>query len=274
MTLIKPIYRCHIILSLAGFCWVLLISAGCAHIDAPGKAFAEQTVQASATLEKKGDLGKAVEELKIALSVDPDNSDVREKLNRLIVKRNQEAARHFKAGVALPDSKPKGAKKEFLEALRIRSDYQEAVTALRGLQLESAEVLIQARTRKEARHAAARAHEKVEAAEDEADGEDYSLDIAISSFDTGDYDTAIHEFGKMKANYPNDPDIQLYLDRSWYNAGMALYTKKDYSRALTSFAKVPKGFERVDEYAAACRLALKIPEGNKVKPAQRKHRRN
>ncbi len=272
MTLIKPINRCDIILSLVGFCCVLLISAGCAHIDAPGKAFAEQTVQTSSTLEKKGEFAKAVEELKVALAADPDNSSVREKLSRLIVKRDQEAARHFKAGIALPDSNPKGAKKEFLEALRIRGDYPEAVTALRGLQLESAEDRIRVRTRKEARHAAARAHEKTEAAEDEADGEDYSLDVAISSFDTGDYDTAIHEFGKMKARYPNDPDIQLYLDRSWYNAGIALFTKKDYSKALASFAKVPKGFDRVNEYTAACRSALKIPEGDKMKPAQKKRR--
>lgn len=272
MTLMKPINRCHVILSLSGLCWVLLISTGCAHIDAPGKAFAEQTAQASSNFEKRGDLVDAVEELKIALAVDPDNSSVREKLNRLIVKRDQEAARHFKAGLALRDSNPKVANKELLEALRIRGDYPEAVTALRGLQLESAEGRIQARTRKEARLAAARAHEKTETAEDEADAEDYSLDIAISSFDTGDYDTAIHEFGKMKARYPNDPDIQSYLDRSWYNAGIALFTKKDYRRALTSFAKVPKGFERVDEYAAACRSALKIPEGSKLKPAQKKRR--
>lgn len=270
--MITRIYRCHIILPLAGFCWVLLISAGCAHIDAPGKTFAEQTVQASSTLEKKGDLAKGVEELKVALAADPDNDNVRERLNRLIAKRDQEAARHFRAGGALRDSNPKGAKKEFLEALRIRSDFPKAVTALRGLQLEAAEGRIQTRTRKEARLAAARAHEKTEAVEDEADGEDYSLDVAISSFDAGDYDTAIHEFGKMKARYPNDPDIQLYLNRSWYNAGMALFAKKDYHRALASFDKVPKGFERVDEYAAACRSALRIPEGNKTKPAQQKRR--
>ena len=270
--MITKIDRCHIILSLVGFCWIVLISAGCAHIDAPGKTFAEQTVQASSTLEKKGDLAKGVEELKVALAADPDNDNVRERLNRLIAKRDQEAARHFKTGVALSDSNPKGAKKEFLEALRIRSDYPEAVTALRELQLESAEDRIRARTRKEARHAAAMAHEKRDAAEDEADGEDYSLDIAISSFDAGDYDTAIHEFGKMKARYPNDPDIQLYLNRSWYNAGMGWFAKKDYRRALAAFAKVPKRFERVDEYAAACRSALKIPEGNKAKPAQKERR--
>jgi tetratricopeptide (TPR) repeat protein len=272
MTMIKPIHRCHFILPILGFFWIILISSGCAHNDAPGKAFAEQTVQASSTLEKKGDLVNAVEELKVAHAADPDNSNVSEELNRLIVKRNQEAERHFKAGIAVRVVNPHGARKEFLEALRIRRDYPEVVTALRGLQLESAEAALQARIKKEAKLAETRAHGKTETAEDEIDGEEYSLDIAIYAFETGDYDTAIHEFGKMKARYPNDPDIQLYLDRSWYNSGIAWFTKKDYYKSLTSFAKVPRGFERVDDYVAKCRSALKLPEGSKVKPVQKKRR--
>jgi tetratricopeptide (TPR) repeat protein len=272
MTMIKPINLCQFIFPLVGLFWILLISAGCAHNDMQGKAFSEQTVQASSTLEKKGDLVKAVEELKIALVVDPDNSKAREELNRMTVKRNLEADKHLKAGIAVRDSNPQGARKEFVAALRIRSDYPEAVTALRGLQLESAEAVLQARTKREAKLAATRVHAKTEADEEEMDGVEYSLDIAIPAFESGDYNTAIHEFGKMKARYPNDPDIKLYLDRSWYNSGIAWFTKKDFHRALTSFAKVPKGFERVDEYVARCRSALKTPEGGKVKPAQKKRR--
>jgi tetratricopeptide (TPR) repeat protein len=270
MTMIKPINLCQFILPIVGLFWILLMSAGCAHNDAQEKAFSEQTVQASSTLEKKGDLVKAVEELKIALVVDPDNSKAREELNRITVKRNLEADKHLKAGIAVRNSNPQGARKEFVAALRIRGDYPEAVTALRGLQLESAEAVLQARTKREAKLAATRVHAKTEADEDEMDGVEYSLDIAISAFESGDYNTAIREFGKMKARYPNDTDIQLYLDRSWYNSGIASFTKKDFHRALTSFAKVPKGFERVDEYVAKCRSALKIPEGEKVKQAPKK----
>jgi tetratricopeptide (TPR) repeat protein len=290
MTMIKPINLYQIILSLCCFIWVTLISAGCAHNGAQGKASAEQKVQASATLEKrrdlvvgqkvqasatlekKGDLVNAVEWLKVALVVDPNNATVRDELNRLIVKRNQEAERHFKAGVDLRNSNPQGAKKKFLDALRIRGDYPEAVAALRELQLESAEAVIRGREIQEAKLAATGTHGKTETAEDEeeVDREEYSLDIAISAFETGDYETAIHEFEKMKARYPRDPDILLYLNRSWYNSGIAWFTKQDYKRALSLFIKVPKGFERVNEYIAKCRSALKIPASGTGKPAQKK----
>jgi tetratricopeptide (TPR) repeat protein len=272
MTMIKITKHYRIIFLPSCFIWVVLISAGCAHIGGPGKEFAEQTVQASSVLEKRGDLVNAVEELKVALAADPYNSNTREELDRLLAKRNLEVERYYKSGVAMRDSNPLGARKAFLAALKIRSDYPEVVTALRGLQLEAAEAKIQARTKREAKLAATRVHAKTEADEDEMDGVEYSLDIAISAFESGDYNTAIREFGKMKARYPNDTDIQLYLDRSWYNSGIASFTKKDFHRALTSFAKVPKGFERVDEYVAKCRLALKIPEGEKVKQAPKKRR--
>ena len=125
----KSINLFHNVLPLVGLLSTLLISAGCAHNNAPGKAFAEQTVKASSTHEKKGDLVKAVEELKIALVVDPGNSKAREELNRITVKRNLEADKHLKAGIAVRDSNPQGARKEFVAALRIRGDYPEAVTA-------------------------------------------------------------------------------------------------------------------------------------------------
>ena len=226
MTMIKPINLYQIILSLCCFIWVILISAGCAHNGAQGKAsveqkvqasatlekrgdlVVEQKVQASATLEKRGDLVNAVEWLKVALVVDPNNAAIRDELNRLTVKRNQEAERHFKAGVDLRNSNPQAAKKKFLDALRLRGDYPEAVTALRELQLESAEAVIQARTIQEAKLAATGAHGKAKTTEDEddeVDREEYSLDVAISAFETGNYETAIHEFEKMKARYPRRP---------------------------------------------------------------------
>lgn len=268
--MIKSISLFHIIFPFVGLFLILIMFAGCAHENTIGQAFAEKTVQASSTLEKRGDLVNAVEDLRIALAVDPDNALVREKLNLMIARHNQEAERHLKAGLAVRNANPNGARSAFVEALRIRSDYPEAVAALRALQLELAEAVIQARTKKEARLAAIRARGKADVEEDEMDSEDYSLDIAISAFESGDYDTAIHEFGKMKTRYPNDKDIQLYLDRSWYNAGIARFTKKDYKRALASFAKVPKGFESVNGYVAKCRTALKIAGGGKVKPAQKK----
>ena len=289
MTMIKPTNLHHTILSLCCFSWVIFISVGCAHNGALGKASEEQKVQASLTLEKReklaaeqkvrassaleqkvqvsstfeqrGDLVNAVEWLKVALVVDPNNATVRGELNHLIDKSNQEAERLFKAGIELRNSNPQGAKRKFLDALRIRGDYPEAVAALRELQFESAEAVIQARTIQETKLATTGTHGKTKTAEDEdeVDREEYSLDIAISAFETADYETAIKEFEKMKVRYPSDQDIQLYLDRSWYNSGITWFTKKDYKRALSAFVKVPKGFERVNEYMAKCRSALKIP---------------
>jgi len=247
-----------ILMRLCRLPWIVLIAAGCAHTEIPVKEFAEQTVHHSSAYEKKGDLVNAVEELKVALAVDPDNTTAREELNRIVARQDREAEQHFKRGLSLRESDPQGARKEFLNALTIRNDYPEAERELRGLQLSLAEAVIQARTKKEARLAAIRMQGKGEEVdEEEGGGEDYSLDVAVSSFESGDYERAIREFSKMKARYPNDRDIQAYLDRSWYNSGITWFNKRDYNRALASFGKVPKGFDRVDEYVARCRSLLK-----------------
>jgi len=269
--MIKSI-KCHQLCRYVFFC-ILLMCHGCAHSDAPAKAHVEQTLQETTTLEKSGDLANAVEELRVALTYDPGNSDILEKLNRLVAKRDQEAERHFRAGLAKRNNDLQGARKEFLAALRIRNDYPEAIAAIREIQYASAEAAIQGRAKKETRIATIRAPVKPEAVEeDEAAREEYSLDTAISSYEKGDYDTAIREFEKMKTRYPNDPDIQLYLDRALYNSGVAWYTKKDYRRAYTSFSKVPRGFEHVDEFMVKCRSALRIPEGDIPKSTPRKRR--
>ncbi len=244
---------------LTGFVsWIFLIFAGCAHDDARERAFIGQTLLASSSYEKNGELGNAVEELKVALAVDSGNSDIREKLERLTEQRDREAKKHFKAGMAVSNSDLKGAKKEFLKALRIRIDYPEAVEELRKIRLAVTESAIETRIRKEAKSAAVKPHGKMEAVGDEGtEGEDYSLDAAIAAFDAGDFDAAVREFEKMRVRYPNDPDIRAYLDNSWYYSGIASFNRKDYDRALASFTRVPKGFQRVDEYVAKCRAARK-----------------
>ncbi|NVN91256.1 MAG: hypothetical protein HXX11_11735 [Desulfuromonadales bacterium] len=266
----KPMRSCQNIFQWWSLFGVLLVCAGCAHEDAQVKVFTEQTVKVSSNFEKRGYLDNAVEELMVANAVAPDNPVVLGELNRMVVKRNREAEKHFKAGLALRESDPRGARKELIEALKIHNDYPEAVAELKKIQLESAESVIQARSRREENLVAPRMQEKVEPTEEEeVESENYSLDIAISSFEKGNYDTAIREFGKMKARYPHDPDIQSYLDRSWYNSGISWFMKKEYRRALTSFSKVPKGFERVEDYLAKCRAALKAPQADKVKPSQK-----
>ena len=229
---------------------------GCAS-TAPGPTFVQKTVQISTALEEKGDIVDAVEELKIALTVDPKNTKVQESLARLLTKRDQQAEKHLRTGIALRNSNPAEARKEFLRALRIRNDYSEALTALRELQLNSSKALIQNRIKKEAKAAASKAAAQEKEAEEDTSTGDYSLDIAISALEDGDFSTAISEFEKIRAVYPNDPDIKEYLDKSWFNYGKASYIKMEYKKALSSFTKVRKGYENVDDYIAKCKQALK-----------------
>lgn len=246
---------------------MILMASGCAHVEkqAPGAAEVKELVETSTTLERQGDIVNAVEDLKIALVIDPKNRKAREELNRLIIKLNSEADQHYKTGITARDTNEQLARKEFLAALRLRPDFEEAITALRELHLASAEALIQARLKKEAAHSSSRLKPKGHAEEEELDTETYSLAIAVSAFEEGDYAKAIQEFSKMKARYPSDPDIQAYLDRSWYSNGVELFNRKNYKKAQESFVKVPKGFDNVGDYMAKCRQALKVDPVKKKK---------
>ena len=247
--------------------WWGLMAAGCAHVEkqAPGAEEVKKLVETSTTLEKRGDVGSAVEDLIIALVIDPNNRKARDELNRLIAKRNSEAAQHYQAGIAVRNSNAQEAQKEFLNALRLRPDYEEAIAALRELHLATTEAVIQARLKKEATRTSTRVKHKIHDEEDELDMEAYSLDFAVSAFEGGNYIAAIRQFNKMKERYPNDPDIQAYLDRSWYSNGLELFHKKSYKKALESFSRVPKGFDHVGDYMAKCRQALKSDSGKKRK---------
>ncbi len=256
---------------------LFLLSAGCVH-DARREAedaYVGQLMKSASALERKKDIAGAVEKMKIALTVDPENTLIREHLRQTTERFAPEAEKHYKTGIAVRESSPQAARKEFLEALRLRPDYMEAVTALRDLQLASSEAVIQKRLKKKAKNAAVRPPVKPDADEDEDYTEDYSLDVAVSSYEDGDYERAAREFEKMQARFPNDPDIRMYLDNSWYNIGMSYFAKKEYQKALASFAKVRKGFQRVDECVIKCRQCLKNSEPARasVSPRRGNYRR-
>lgn len=232
--------------------------AGCAVSRLPSETREEvrQIVETATKQDDRGEVGRSVKELRIALTMDPGNSRARQELNRLVAIQHKEAEAHLVIGNSVLNSNPLKSQKELLAALRLRPEYPEAITALRELQLAKAEAKIAARLKREA---AAKAQGKRAAQEedDESYPDGYSLENAVTAFEAGDYATAIKEFEKMKAAYPNDPDIQAYLERSWYNSGIGHYNRKDYKKALNAFSKVRKGFERVDEYMALCRQQLK-----------------
>lgn len=241
---------------------ILLIAGGCAH-DAPKIAeepikppkMPDESIQKSAALEFKGDITFAVEELKIALTIDPANQAAREQLSRLMEKRDKLAEGHYKAGLALKNTNLQGAKREFLMALRIRTDYQDAMKELKNLQLESSEATLQVRAKREAA-ASLRSQERAKTTYEEVD-EETQTDRAIAIFEDGDYAGAIQELQKAKSHAPNDPEIAKYLNLSWYNLGITLFKKTEYQKALDAFAKVKKGFESLDSYEKKCRNELK-----------------
>ncbi len=230
---------------------ILLIAGGCAH-EMPQKP--DESIKQSDASEEKGDIAIAVEELKIALTIDPNNSVAKEKLNKLIIKQAKLAEEHYKAGLALKQTNLQGAKKEFLAALRIRTDYQEAMKELKNLQLESSEATLQVRAKREA--SVARTQEKVKITYEET-VEETATDRAIALFEDGDYAAAINEFQKARSHSPNDPEIQRYLNLCWYNIGVSHYKKGEYSKALNAFTKVKKGFEDTDNYEKKCRSEQK-----------------
>ncbi|MEI6208847.1 MAG: tetratricopeptide repeat protein [Desulfuromonadales bacterium] len=242
--------------------WALLLSGGCAHetpkpteeiIKPPEKpVINSQELEKSEQYEQKGDLTAAVERLKIALTIDPGNIRAQEEMKRLIVKRNSEAEKRYQAGLARKKTDPDGARKEFLAALRIRSDYTEAVRALKDLQLESSEFSIQTRARKEA---ASRIQVKHQESVEDILEEAY-IDNAIAFYDAGNYAAAIQELQQAKIRSPNDPEINKYLNLSWYNSGIAWFKMKEYKKALDAFSKVKKKFENSDDYIRKSRLAL------------------
>jgi tetratricopeptide (TPR) repeat protein len=231
----------------------LPLVAGCAGMfgNSTFEKLPEASVQTSSIMEEQGDITLAVEELKIALTIDPDNKKAQGELKRLLEKRNFEAEKRFKAGMALRDKDPARAAKEYLAALRIRSDYPEAVAELKNLQLESSEATIQARADNKAAIAA-----KAKAMEEDDDEATY-LETAIAFYEDGDYTSAIKELQEAKGRYPNDPEIHRYLNLSWYHSGIIWFKKKDYRKALDAFGRVKKGFESVDDYTRQSRQALK-----------------
>lgn len=198
-------------------------------------------------LENIGELAAAIEYCKIALTIDPVNLTARSELERLTVKRNNLAEKRYLAGNSLRETNPKDAARNYLAALWLRGDYTEARLALGELQLQSAEASIKARLKREAG----------KLFDDDIDVANYSLEIATLSFEDGDYNTAIHEFEKIKVRFPHDEDIRVYLDSSYYNVGIGWYGKQNYQKALSSFVKVRKGFEQVDEFSHQCREQLK-----------------
>jgi tetratricopeptide (TPR) repeat protein len=91
------------------------------------KDLSQGYIQAGMHDEASGDLLAALRNFKLALTVDPNNQEAAKNCNRLKTEIRSSAKRHYDTGLTL---QRKGqyslAKKEFLAALRLYPDYQEA----------------------------------------------------------------------------------------------------------------------------------------------------
>ncbi len=239
------------------YLFLLLLSVVLLNACAPVAKYAppEEYLKKSSSLEQRGDIAAAIEELKIALTIDPSNDSAKEQLKRLSVIRDREAEKHYKAGLSLKESDQSAARKEFLMALRIKPDYQIVVDELKQQQLTMAESKLQSRTTRRTGARKAKGDEE-EDEEEVGGGADY-LGVAISLYEHGEYQAAINELLKARSRYPRSAEISRYLNLSYYNLGVLYYQKKDYVNALGMFSKVKRGSEKSDAYLKKARAMLK-----------------
>jgi tetratricopeptide (TPR) repeat protein len=205
--------------------------------------------QRAITLEQSGDTTSAIEELKIALTIDPDNSHAKAQLQRLSEKRDQEAQRHYQWGLSLKEKDPQGARRAFLTALRIKPDYMSALDELKKQHLELTV------SKLETRMTASRENGENEK---ETKEDDYGyLGIAISFYENGNYQAAINELLKAKSKYPRSSEVSKYLNMSYYNMGKMYYDNKDDMNALHMLTKVKKGSESAEPYLTRAKVMVK-----------------
>jgi len=111
-----------------GVLFVFALVAGCAEAPTrPPAELPETYITKAQELEAQGDLVKALEQYKVALTVDPENQMAKEKVGQLESKLGELAEKHYQDGVAF---RRKGeynrAQQEFLTALRYNPDHSEA----------------------------------------------------------------------------------------------------------------------------------------------------
>jgi tetratricopeptide (TPR) repeat protein len=125
-----------------GVLFVLGLVAGCAEVPTrPPAELPDTYITKAQELEAQGDLVKALEQYKVALTVDPGNQLAKEKVSQLESTLGEMAEKHYQDGVAF---RRKGeynrAQQEFLTALRYKPDHPEAKKMLQERAIEPQQV--------------------------------------------------------------------------------------------------------------------------------------
>lgn len=125
-----------------GVLFVFALVTGCAEVPTrPPAELPDTYITRAQGLEAQGDLVKALEQYKVALTVDPENQVAREKIGQLESKLGELAEKHYQDGVAF---RRKGeydrGRQEFLTALRYNPDHPEARKMLQERAIEPQQV--------------------------------------------------------------------------------------------------------------------------------------
>ena len=121
---------------------LLIVIVGCAQPAVKRQPdLAEQYTAKAAEYEAKGDLIEALEQYRLAVTVDPENQLAQEKSAEIEQELNQRAEKHHEAGLEFHQKGQYGeARKEFLMALRCNPDHAEAKDMLTSASKEIEQV--------------------------------------------------------------------------------------------------------------------------------------
>ena len=125
----------------AGIVGIIILfvwAGGCATFGTKSpKQLADEYTAKAQQYEAKGDLVAALEQYKLALTVDPENQLAQQKRKAIEPQLNKLAEEHYQAGLKFyRQGQYRPARKEFLTALRYNPDHKEAKDILTGTKKE------------------------------------------------------------------------------------------------------------------------------------------
>ena len=121
---------------------LLILVAGCAKPAVKRRPdLAEQYAAKAAEYEARGDLVEALEQYKLAVTVDPENQLARDKSTEIEQELHERAEKHYQTGLEFHQKgQYSEARKEFLIALRYNPEHSEAKDMLTSASKEIEEV--------------------------------------------------------------------------------------------------------------------------------------
>ena len=127
---------------MVGFLFLFAVVAGCAQAPTkPSADLPDQYISKAQEFEARGDLVEALEQYKVALTVDPQNQLAKEKASQLESTLGELAEKHYQNGLAFHrKGEYNRARQEFLTTLRYNPDHPEAKKMLQEHVLQEQQV--------------------------------------------------------------------------------------------------------------------------------------